>query len=64
MAHSLVPKYYSEAWLQNGNSTVQRLAPNEDREVSLNRDKCFKRLFPNLDDLKKAYVEYGAFSGA
>ena len=50
MAHSLVPKYYSEYWLQGGSNGVRRQAPNEDEEVSLNRDKCLRRLFPNEDN--------------
>ena len=62
LAHSLVPKYYNEAWLQGGGNGVQRLSPNEDEEISINRDKCFKRLFPNSNDLRKVYAEYGAFS--
>ncbi|KAG5584582.1 hypothetical protein H5410_045016 [Solanum commersonii] len=33
MAHSLVPKYYHESWLQ-GENGIQKLAPNED-----NRDR-------------------------
>ncbi|XP_074302545.1 uncharacterized protein LOC141634184 [Silene latifolia] len=63
MAHSLVPKFYSEFWLQRAAGTIPRIAPNEDHEVSLNRDKCFKKLFPNPDDLRRVYVEYGMFSG-
>ena len=62
LAHSLLPKYYNEAWLQGGGNGVQRLSFNEDEEVSINREKCFKRLFPNSNDLRKIYAEYGAFS--
>ncbi|CAA3008821.1 pentatricopeptide repeat-containing At1g64100-like [Olea europaea subsp. europaea] len=62
MAHSLVPKYYCEAWLKDGINRMPRIAPHEDQEVSVNRSKCFKRLFPNSNDLKKVYIEYGAFS--
>ncbi|KAH6779478.1 hypothetical protein C2S52_010715 [Perilla frutescens var. hirtella] len=54
MAHSLVPKYYCEAWLQEetlGGAT--RVSPNEDREVSLHRSKCFKRMFQDPNDLRK-----------
>ena len=46
----------------HGGNGVQRLSPNEDEEVSINRDKCFKRFFPNSNDLRKIYAEYGAFS--
>lgn len=62
MAHSLVPKYYCDAWLNGGGNGVTRVAPHEDHEVSINRSKCFKRLFPNQTDLRKVYTEYGAFS--
>ncbi|XP_059650540.1 uncharacterized protein LOC132296346 [Cornus florida] len=62
MAHSLVPKYYTEAWIRGGSDGVPRLSPHEDQEVSSNRSKCFKQLFSNQDDLRKVYIEYGAFS--
>ncbi|KAK6123206.1 hypothetical protein DH2020_043063 [Rehmannia glutinosa] len=63
MAHSLVPKYYCEAWLQGGTiGGAPRVSPHEDHEVSMNISKCFKRLFQNPTDLRKAYVEYGTFS--
>ena len=64
MAHYLVPKYYSDAWLNSGSGVIARVAPNEDREVSLNRAKCFKKMFPKQDDLRKINDEYGKFSGA
>ncbi|XP_028095181.1 uncharacterized protein LOC114295183 [Camellia sinensis] len=62
MAHSLVPKYYCRAWLQDGSNGIPRISPDEDHEVSMNRSKCLKRLFPNQPDLRKVYAEYGAFS--
>ncbi|KAL7189416.1 hypothetical protein ACSBR1_039122 [Camellia fascicularis] len=62
MAHSLVPKYYCHAWLQDGSNGVPRISPHEDHEVSMNRSKCLKRLFPNQTDLRKVYAQYGAFS--
>ncbi|XP_074374238.1 uncharacterized protein LOC141714626 [Apium graveolens] len=64
MAHSLVPKYYSQTWLESGSEIVPRVAPNEDQEVSLNRAKCFKKMFPNPDDLRKVNAKYGMFSAA
>ena len=64
MAHYLVPKYYSEAWLQSGSDVVPRLAPDEDHEVSLNRTKCFKKMFPNSYDLRRINAEYRMFSGS
>ncbi|XP_074374390.1 uncharacterized protein LOC141714792 [Apium graveolens] len=63
MAHSLVPRYYSEAWLKSGGGIVSRVAPNEDKEISLNRSKCFKKMFTNPEDLRKINAEYGMFSG-
>nr|XP_048320609.1 uncharacterized protein LOC125419190 [Ziziphus jujuba var. spinosa] len=56
MTHSLVPKYYCDAWLQGGNNEIMRIAPHEDQEVSTNRSKCFKRLFQNPNDLRKVYT--------
>nr|XP_016451072.1 PREDICTED: uncharacterized protein LOC107775806 [Nicotiana tabacum] len=62
MAHSLVPKYYHESWLRGEGNGVRRLAPNEDREISLNTVKCFQRYFKDSNDLKQASLEYGAFA--
>ncbi|XP_028064968.1 uncharacterized protein LOC114268068 [Camellia sinensis] len=63
IAHSLVPKYYHESWLQGGSNGIQRLATHEDEEVSTNRSKCFERLFQNnTTHLRNVYVEYSAFS--
>ncbi|KAL7178002.1 hypothetical protein ACSBR2_031207 [Camellia fascicularis] len=63
IAHSLVPKYYHESWLQGGSNGIRRLAPHEDEEVSTNRSKCFEQLFQkNTTHLRNVYVEYGAFS--
>uniref|UniRef100_A0A803M881 Uncharacterized protein n=1 Tax=Chenopodium quinoa TaxID=63459 RepID=A0A803M881_CHEQI len=62
MAHSLVPKYYTDEWLQGGSNGVRRLAPNEDAEVSTNRDKYFRRIFSKPEDVQKVYKKYGAFS--
>ncbi|CAA0840437.1 Unknown protein [Striga hermonthica] len=63
LAHSLVPKYYTDSWLKDGDG-VQRLAPHEDQEVSMNRVKCFKRIFEDPNDLRKVCMEYGEFSSA
>ncbi|XP_058212945.1 uncharacterized protein LOC131324820 [Rhododendron vialii] len=61
MAHSLVLKYYSDAWLQSGKG-VPRVSPHEDREVSLMGAQCFNRLFPDTKDLRQVYLEFGAYS--
>ncbi|CAA0806447.1 Unknown protein [Striga hermonthica] len=63
LAHSFVPKYYTDSWLKDGDG-VQRLAPHEDQEVSMNRVKCFKRIFEDPNDLRKVCMEYGEFSSA
>lgn len=44
LAHSIVPKYYSEECLGGWSHGVHRVPPNEDEEVSLNRYLCCKRL--------------------
>ncbi|KAL7233920.1 hypothetical protein ACSBR1_017512 [Camellia fascicularis] len=63
IAHSLVPKYYHETWLQGGSNGIRRLAPHEDEEGSTNRSKCFEQLFQkNTTHMRNVYVEYGAFS--
>ncbi|XP_049369458.1 uncharacterized protein LOC125834347 [Solanum verrucosum] len=60
MAHSLVPKYYHESWLQ-GENGIRKLAPNEDSEISLNRVKCFQRYFKDSNEMKQVSFEYGSF---
>ena len=37
------------------------MSQHEDHEVSINRSKCFKWLFPNQLDLHQVFAEYGAF---
>ncbi|KAG5586760.1 hypothetical protein H5410_047194 [Solanum commersonii] len=39
---SLVSKNYHESWLQSESNRTRRLVPNEDREISLYRIKCFQ----------------------
>ncbi|XP_070046009.1 uncharacterized protein [Nicotiana tomentosiformis] len=62
MAYFLVPKYYHESWLKGEGNGVRRLAPNENREISLNRVKYFQRYFKDSNDLKQASLEYGVFA--
>ncbi|KAK9047980.1 hypothetical protein SSX86_033058 [Deinandra increscens subsp. villosa] len=59
LAHSLNPRYYTDAWLS---IDPARVAPHMDGEVSLERQKCFKRLFPNEDEHKRVLAEYALFS--
>nr|GEY51166.1 hAT dimerization domain, ribonuclease H-like domain protein [Tanacetum cinerariifolium] len=47
LAHSLNPRYYSDAWLLDDST---RSAPYRDAEISQERMKCFRRLFPNDDE--------------
>ncbi|GMP42453.1 hypothetical protein CsSME_00012201 [Camellia sinensis var. sinensis] len=46
----------------DGSNGIPRISLDGDHEVSMNRSKCLKRLFPNQPDLRKVYAEYGAFS--
>lgn len=62
LAHSLVPKFYTTNWLKGNRAGFSRIAPNEDEEVSNNRNECLRRLFPDPDSFKHARLEYGAFS--
>ncbi|PWA84533.1 hypothetical protein CTI12_AA157980 [Artemisia annua] len=59
LAHSLNPRYYSGEWL---NEDRARVAPHQDAEISQERIKCFKRLYPNVDDHDKILTEFANFS--
>ncbi|CAM8940377.1 unnamed protein product [Rhodiola kirilowii] len=59
LAHSLHPRYYSQEWLAED---FARKLPHVDDEVSMDRRKCFKRLFPRLGDYDKLLTEYSLFS--
>ncbi|KAJ9556720.1 hypothetical protein OSB04_011334 [Centaurea solstitialis] len=54
LAHSLHPRYYSDAWLLEDST---RCAPHMDGEISQERMKCFRRLFPNDDEYSKVLDE-------
>ncbi|CAH9068878.1 unnamed protein product, partial [Cuscuta europaea] len=58
LAHSLNPRYYSDQWIQEG---VGRSPPHMDNELSLERNKCFRRIFPS-EERVKAIDEYANFS--
>ncbi|KAK9733541.1 hypothetical protein RND81_04G074100 [Saponaria officinalis] len=62
LAHSLVPKYYSINWLNDGRTIFQRVLPHQDLEVSTQRNLCFQRLFPDPIELRNVLKEYGSFS--
>ncbi|KAL6519715.1 hypothetical protein OROMI_032609 [Orobanche minor] len=59
-AHSLNPRYYSDAWLT---MAPNRLPPHQDIELSEERNKCFKRYFPNSEARTSVNVEFARFSG-
>ncbi|XP_044495685.1 uncharacterized protein LOC123218332 [Mangifera indica] len=58
LAHSLNPRFYSEQWLEGGEG---RVPPHMDGEVSIERNKCFRRIFSE-DERFKALDEYANFS--
>ncbi|KAL9671541.1 hypothetical protein QQ045_009110 [Rhodiola kirilowii] len=59
LAHSLNPRYYSHEWLTEDAS---RVPPHTYAEISMERRKCFERLFPNQGDYNKVMNEYANFS--
>ncbi|XP_076921849.1 uncharacterized protein LOC143583425 [Bidens hawaiensis] len=59
LAHSLNPRYYSDAWLLEDST---KIAPHRDGEISQEMMKCFRRLFPNNDEYNKVLDEYAKFS--
>ncbi|PWA41324.1 HAT dimerization domain, Ribonuclease H-like domain protein [Artemisia annua] len=48
------PRYYNDAWLLEDST---RSAPHRDAEISQERTKCFRRLFPNHDDHRRVLDE-------
>ncbi|XP_021979537.1 uncharacterized protein LOC110875644 [Helianthus annuus] len=59
LAHSLNPRYYSDAWLLEDS---KRLPPHRDGEISQEKQTCFRRLFPNDDEHDRVLEEYALFS--
>ncbi|KAF1881895.1 hypothetical protein Lal_00038537 [Lupinus albus] len=49
MAYSLNPRYYSNELIQEA---TNRHVTYEDEEISMERDKCLKKLFRNDEDRK------------
>ncbi|ONM32168.1 hAT transposon superfamily protein [Zea mays] len=58
LAHSLNPKYYTDAWI---NEVPNRQAPHNDDEISEMRNTCFRRYFSG-EELKKIKLQYANFS--
>ncbi|XP_030940275.1 uncharacterized protein LOC115965242 [Quercus lobata] len=59
LAHSLNPKYYTIKWIEEVRG---RVAPHKDAEISVERNKCLQRIFPDPDDRQKVNVEFGLFN--
>ncbi|KAK7300483.1 hypothetical protein RJT34_11327 [Clitoria ternatea] len=59
LSHSLNPRFYSDVWLHED---ATRVPPHQDGEISQERMKCFRRLYPNEDDYDKILDEYASFS--
>lgn len=56
----LLDRYYSQEWLNSG---PNRLPPYSDPEISLERNKCLRRYFPNNDEFARVKDELSRFSG-
>ncbi|CAN7074785.1 unnamed protein product [Brassica oleracea var. botrytis] len=54
-----VSPFYKYEWLSENSA---RLGPHRDPDVSSERMKCFRRLFPSTDDHIKVMDEYALFS--
>jgi len=50
---------YSQQWLSE---VPNRVAPHEDVEVSDMRNKCFRKMFPNPEDLRTIKRQFANFS--
>ncbi|PWA76681.1 hypothetical protein CTI12_AA231550 [Artemisia annua] len=61
LAHSLNPRFYSDDWLSRN---LARVVPHTDtdREISHERMKCFRRLYPNDDNYNKVLYDFADFS--
>ncbi|KAL5176582.1 hypothetical protein HKD37_08G022501 [Glycine soja] len=59
LAHSLNPRYYSHKWLSEDSN---RVPPHQDLELTLERLKCFKRFFLDVDVRRKVNIEFANFS--
>ena len=54
----LLTRYYTNQWIEEVRG---RVAPHKDAEIAAKRNKCLKRLFPDLDDRKNVTMEFGLF---
>ncbi|GJV42729.1 hypothetical protein Tco_1421169 [Tanacetum coccineum] len=60
LARSLNPRFLCDDWLCEG--SLLRVPPHKDGEISHERMKCFRRLYPNEDDYDKVLDEFADFS--
>ncbi|GKD68649.1 hypothetical protein Tco_1322739 [Tanacetum coccineum] len=60
LAHSLNPRFLCDDWLCEG--SLLRVPPHKDGEISYERMKCFRRIYPNEDDYDKVLDEFADFS--
>lgn len=60
LAHSLNPRYYTTQWLEGG---LNRVSPHRDAEISTERKKCIRRMFPDEEERKLVMNEFSKFSG-
>ncbi|XP_058729605.1 uncharacterized protein LOC131601743 [Vicia villosa] len=59
LAHSLNPRYYSIEWLSED---PNRVPPHQDIELTDEREKCFRRVFPDADERRTVNIEFANFS--
>jgi hypothetical protein len=52
-------RYYTEKWISE---VAGRVRPHEDIEVSDMRNKCFRKIFPNPEDVRKIKQQFADFS--
>ncbi|XP_054797659.1 putative transcriptional regulator tpeD [Prosopis cineraria] len=60
LAHSLNPRYYTTQWLEGG---LNRVSPHRDAEISTERKKCIRRMFPDEEERKLVMNEFSKCSG-
>ncbi|XP_054789420.1 uncharacterized protein LOC129294967 [Prosopis cineraria] len=52
--------YYTTQWLEGG---LNRVSPHRDAEISTERKKCIRRMFPDEEEMKLVMNEFLKFSG-
>ena len=52
-------RYYSDEWLHED---PNRVPPHKDDEISLERNKCFKRFFDDIVEYDKVMMTFAQFS--